>query len=62
MAEAEPLATSPADQATCDKLYAELKPMAANSGRYYIIAHTPVYLQAPMLVHLDADFPLTPLV
>jgi hypothetical protein len=62
-AQAEPMAAPPltaAEQETLDMLYAELKPMAISGAREYVLARTPVYLNAAMQDKINADFPPPP--
>jgi hypothetical protein len=53
---AEPL--TPAEQEQCDALYAELKPMATDSARNYVLGRTPARLQEAMTALIDADWPV----
>lgn len=55
---AEPL--TPSEQETCDDLYAELKPMAIDQARAYVMNRTPVRLQEAMAAKVEADWPVPP--
>lgn len=53
-------ALTPAEQEQCDQLYEELKPMATESARAYVLARTPANLQVEMTAKIDADWPAPP--
>jgi hypothetical protein len=51
---------TPEETADADLLYEELKPMATEEARNYVLARTPAVMQEYMATKIEADWPVPP--